>query len=155
MLNGAVTLGTLDGANVEMLDQAGEDNIFIFGAHAEEIAKMEAAGTYRPMELFEKNQDIHKAVSRLVDGTLPVDNKEQFRDIYNSLLTGDYDRADKYFVLYDFDAYDRAFAQVMAAYADTEGWVRKAAANTASAGYFSSDRTIAEYNRQIWGLEPV
>ena len=155
MLNGAVTLGTLDGANVEMLEQAGTDNIFIFGAHAEEIAKMEMDGSYRPMEFFEKNQALHKAVSRLVDGTLPVDNKEQFRDIYNSLLTGDYDRPDKYFVLYDFDAYDKAYTQVMEAYADAENWVKRAAVGTASAGYFSSDRTIAEYNRQIWGLEPV
>ncbi len=155
MLNGAVTLGTLDGANVEMLEQAGEDNIFIFGARAEEIARMEADNSYRPTEFFDKNPDIRKAVSRLVDGTLPVDDKEKFRDIYNSLLTGDYDRADKYFVLYDFVAYDKAFSQVMEAYADAERWVKLAAVNTASAGYFSSDRTIAEYNRQIWGLEPV
>ena len=116
---------------------------------------MEMDGSYRPMDFFEKNLNIHKAVSRLVDGTLPVENKEQFRDIYNSLLTGDYDRADKYFVLYDFDAYDKAFAQVMEAYSNAEAWVKRTALGTASAGYFSSDRTIEEYNRQIWGLQPV
>ncbi len=155
MLNGALTLGTLDGANVEMLQQVGEDNIFIFGAHAEEIARLEASGTYRPMDFFEKDARIRGALSRLVDGTLPVDDRELFRGIYNSLLTGDYDRADKYFLLYDFDAYDKAFAQVMETYSDAEGWTRRAAANTAGAGFFSSDRTVAEYNRQIWGLEPV
>ena len=155
MLSGAVTLGTLDGANVEMLEQVGAENIFIFGAHSEEIAKMEADGSYHPLEYFNNNAHIHKAVSRLVDGTLPVDDKELFRGIYNSLLTGDYDRADKYFLLYDFDAYDKAFLSAMDAYADTDNWVKKAAANMACAGFFSADRTVEEYNRQIWGLESV
>ncbi len=155
MLGGAVTLGTLDGANVEMLEQVGPENIFIFGAHSEEIAKMEADGSYHPLDYFNNKVHIRMAVSRLVDGTLPVADKELFRGIYNSLLMGDYDRADKYFLLYDFDAYDQAFAAVLSAYADAEGWVKKSAANTACAGFFSADRTVEEYNRQIWGLEPV
>ena len=101
---------------------------------------------------FDRNADIRDAVSRLVDGTLPGVGKDQFQDIYHSLLFGDYDRADKYFLLYDFDAYRAAFENVLAAYTDKPAWTRKAALNTASAGYFSVDRTIDEYNRIIWGL---
>ncbi len=152
MLNGAVTLGTMDGANVEIFEQVGADNIFIFGARAEEIARMEHDHTYRPKDFFDKNAALRDAVSRLVDGSLPGVGKDRFQDLYRSLLFGDYDRADKYFLLYDFDAYRAAFENVLAAYGDTPGWTRKAACNTASAGYFSVDRTIDEYNRRIWGL---
>ena len=155
MLNGAVTLGTMDGANVEIFDQVGEDNIFIFGARAEEIARMENENTYRPKDFFDTNADIRDAVSRLVDGTLPGVGKDRFQDLYRSLLFGDYDRADKYFLLYDFDAYRAAFKNVLASYVDTSAWTRMAALNTASAGYFSVDRTIDEYNRRIWGLHPI
>ena len=155
MLNGAVTLGTMDGANVEIFDKVGEDNIFIFGARAEEIARMESENLYNPKNYFDRNEDIRDAVSRLVDGTLPGVGKDQFQDIYQSLLFGDYDRADKYFLLYDFDAYREAFENVMAAYTATQAWTRKAAVNTASAGYFSVDRTIDDYNRIIWGLNSI
>jgi starch phosphorylase len=155
MLNGAVTLGTMDGANVEIFDKVGEDNIFIFGARAEEIARMESENLYNPKNYYDRNADIRDAVSRLVDGTLPGVGKEQFQDIYNSLLFGDYDRADKYFLLHDFEAYREAFNKVMAAYSDTPAWMRKAAVNTASAGYFSVDRTIDDYNRIIWGLNSI
>ena len=155
MLNGAVTLGTMDGANVEIFEKVGKDNIFIFGARAEEIARMENENTYNPKNLFDQNADIRNAVSRLVDGTLPGVGPEKFQELYHSLLFGDYDHADKYFLLYDFDAYRAAFENVLAAYIDKPAWTRKAALNTASAGYFSVDRTIDEYNRIIWGLDPI
>ena len=155
MLNGAVTLGTMDGANVEILEQVGEDNIFIFGARADEIARMENENSYDPKKIFESNPDVKAALSRLVDGSLPGVGKEQFQSIYQSLLTGDYDRADKYFLLYDFDAYRDIFETVLQSYTDKAGWMRKAALNTASAGFFSADRTIDEYNRLIWKLETI
>jgi len=155
MLNGAVTLGTLDGANVEILEKVGKENIFIFGARAEDIARMESENTYDPKKLMDQDADICCAVSRLVDGTLPGVDSERFRDLYNALLFGHYDRADKYFVLYDFEAYCREFEKVMAAYTDEKSWTKKAVFNTASAGYFSVDRTIDEYNRSIWGLESL
>jgi starch phosphorylase len=154
MLNGSVTLGTMDGANVEIFEKVGKDNIFIFGARAEEIARMENENTYNPKNLFDQNADIRNAVSRLVDGSL-TGGSDRFQDLYQSLLYGYYDRADKYFLLYDFDAYRAAFENVLAAYADKLAWIRKAALNTASAGYFSVDRTIDEYNRIIWGLDPI
>jgi len=155
MLNGAVTLGTMDGANVEIFDQVGEDNIFIFGARADEIARMENQNLYRPKDFFDGNADIRDAVSRLVDGSLPGVGKDRFRDLYQSLLFGDYDRADKYFLLYDFDAYRSAFEDVLVSYSDAPDWTRKAVCNTASAGFFSVDRTIDEYNRRIWGLTAI
>jgi starch phosphorylase len=155
MLNGAVTLGTMDGANVEIFEKVGNDNIFIFGARAEEIARMENENTYNPKDLFDRNADIRDTVSRLVDGTLPGVGPDRFQDLCNSLLFGHYDRADKYFLLYDFDSYRAAFENVLAAYIDKPAWTKKAALNTASAGYFSVDRTIDEYNRLIWGLDPV
>ena len=155
MLNGAVTLGTMDGANVEIFEKVGNNNIFIFGARAEEIARMENENTYNPKDLFDRNADIRDTVSRLVDGTLPGVGPDRFQDLCNSLLFGQYDRADKYFLLYDFDSYRAAFENVLAAYIDKPAWTKKAALNTASAGYFSVDRTIDEYNRLIWGLDPV
>ena len=155
MLNGAVTLGTMDGANVEIFERVGQDNIFIFGASAEEIDRMETDNSYRPKDLFDHNEDIRAAVSRLVDGTLPGVAPDQFQDLYQSLLFGDYDRADRYFLLYDFDAYRTAFENVLAAYTDEPAWTRRAVINTAGAGFFSADRTIDEYNRQIWGLRPI
>ena len=155
MLNGAVTLGTMDGANVEIFEKVGNDNIFIFGARAEEIARMENENTYNPKDLFDRNADIRDTISRLVDGTLPGVGPDRFQDLCNSLLFGQYDRADKYFLLYDFDSYRAAFENVLAAYIDKPAWTKKAALNTASAGYFSVDRTIDEYNRLIWGLDPV
>ncbi len=152
MLNGAVTLGTMDGANIEILEQVGEENIFIFGALADEIARMEADNTYRPKELFDSNMNIHNAIARLIDGTLSPDEPGRFESIYNSLLFGDYDRADKYFLLYDFDSYCHVFETVLSKYINTYAWMHMAAMNTACAGFFSADRTIDEYNRLIWRL---
>jgi len=155
MLNGAVTLGTMDGANVEIFERVGPDNIFIFGARAEDIARMEREKSYDPRKVFDSNPDVKAAVSRLIDGSLPGVDAEAFEDIYRSLLIGDYDPADRYFVLYDFDSYREVFDAVMGAYADRAAWTRRAALNTAGAGFFSSDRTIAEYNRLIWHLESL
>jgi starch phosphorylase len=145
----------MDGANVEIFERVGKDNIFIFGAGAQEIDRLGADNTYHPKDYFDRSEYIRDAVSSLVDGTLPGVGKDQFQDIYRSLLYGDYDRADKYYLLYDFDAYRAAFENVMAAYSDTPDWTRKAAVNTASAGYFSVDRTIEDYNRLIWGLDSI
>jgi starch phosphorylase len=155
MLNGAVTLGTMDGANVEIFDRVGEDNIFIFGASAGDIDRMETEQSYHPKDYFDQNADIRDAVSRLVDGTLPGVGHDQFQDLYQSLLFGDYDRADKYFLLFDFDAYRAAFENVLAAYTDWPAWTRKGVINTAGAGYFSVDRTIDDYNRMIWELPSI
>lgn len=155
MLGGAVTLGTMDGANIEIMQRVGEDNIFIFGANADEIAQMENSRSYNPKTLFESNQAIRAAVSRLADGSLPAVDKAPFESIYASLLEGDYDPADKYFVLHDFDAYCGVYDRVLKAYADKVRWTKMAAVNTASAGYFSSDRTIGEYNRLIWRLDTL
>jgi starch phosphorylase len=155
MLNGAVTLGTMDGANVEIYEQVGKENIFIFGASASEIARMESENTYDPKNLFDQNADIRNAVSRLVDGSLPGVGRDRFQELGNSLLFGHYDHADKYFLLYDFDAYRKAFENILNAYTDRDAWVRRAVLNTASAGYLSVDRTIEEYNRIIWGLKSI
>ena len=154
MMNGAVTLGTMDGANVEIYERVGEKNIFIFGARAEEIGRMEAENSYDPKIYYEKDPDLKAAIDKLTDGSIAED-KGRFESLYQSLLYGDYDRADKYFVLYDFNAYKDAFNKITTAYTDREKWSRMAATNTAQSGYFSSDRTIEEYNKQIWGLSPL
>jgi starch phosphorylase len=155
MLNGAVTLGTLDGANIEIFERAEKENYFTFGANAEEIGHMEAQNSYVPMDYFNKNVDIKGALNRFTDGSLQTSSKEQLENLYRSLLYGDYDKPDKYFVLYDFDSYSEIFTKALTAYADAEGWSKKAAANTARSGYFSSDRTIGEYNELIWRLRAL
>jgi len=152
MLNGAVTLGTMDGANVEIYEQVGADNIFIFGARADEIARMEENRSYDPLALMKKSPAVQAAVSRLNDGSMPAADKTPFESIYHSLLYGDYDPPDKYFVLHDFSEYCAAFETVTAAYADRPRWLKMAAMNTAGAGFFSADRTISEYNKLIWRL---
>ena len=155
MMNGAVTLGTMDGANVEIYEAVGEDNIFIFGATEREISRMERYGTYKPGEYYEQNTDLRLALNRLIDGTLHIANDRQFSDLYHSLLFGDMDRADKYYLLYDFASYSQAYERAVAAYRDRERWKRMAATNTAKSGVFSSDRTIREYNDKIWHLREL
>ncbi|MEG0784729.1 MAG: glycogen/starch/alpha-glucan phosphorylase, partial [Christensenella sp.] len=155
MMNGAVTLGTMDGANVEISEEVGEDNIFIFGATEREIGRMERYGTYKPGEYYEQNTDLRLALNRMIDGTLNVANDRQFSELYHSLLFGDMDRADKYYLLYDFASYSQAYEHIVGAYADAERWKRMAAANTAKSGVFSSDRTIHEYNEKIWHLREM
>jgi starch phosphorylase len=154
MMNGALTLGTMDGANVEIYDQVGPDNIFIFGANADEISNMTKYRSYHPGEIFERNQMIRRAVDHLVDGILPKVPRHQFSDLYQSLLFGDRDVADRYYVLYDLPAYIESFSKAVDTYQNHQDeWIRKAIINTAKSGYFSSDRTIQEYNEKVWGLE--
>ena len=155
MLNGALTLGTMDGANVEIYQRVGAENMFIFGAQVEELDRIELFNNYRPGEIFEKNALLRDALSMLINGQLRSTSSNQFSEIYQSLLFGDYDRPDKYYMLYDFDSYDKCFFTVLNAYEQQDAWQRSAIVNTAKAGYFSSDRTIEEYNRHIWHLRPL
>lgn len=153
MMNGAVTLGTMDGANVEIYEQVGKDNIFIFGATEEEIEVMKRYKTYHPGEIYEKNIDARNAITRLIDGTLPGVSQHQFSDLYQSILFGDFSVPDKYFILNDFQAYINTFDKARHKYQrDPLGFTKMAAINTAKSGFFSSDRTILEYNEQIWHL---
>lgn len=153
MMNGAVTLGTMDGANVEIFEQVGAENIYIFGATEEEIEVMRHHNTYHPGELYEKSSDIRRALYYLTDGHLPGVSNHQFSDIYQSILFGDFSIPDPYFVLYDFASYIDAFNKVLKCYGKNHmEFCKKAAINTAKSGFFSSDRTIEEYNKYIWKL---
>ena len=156
MLNGALTIGTMDGANVEMAEEVGKDNMFIFGASADEIINLENKGGYNPMDIFNNDQDIRRVLMQLINGYYSPQDPELFRDIYNSLLnTQSSDRADTYFILKDFRSYAEAHKKIDQAYRDEKWWARTAMLNTASAGKFSSDRTIEEYVRDIWHLEKI
>ena len=156
MLNGAVTLGTMDGANVEIVEEVGEENAFIFGMSAEEVIALENQGGYDPSQLFNTDQDIRHVLMQLINGEYSNGDMEMFRDIYDSLLnTNCSDRADTYFILADFKSYAEAQKKVEAAYRDSEGWAKMALLNTASAGKFSSDRTIQQYVDEIWHLDKV
>ena len=156
MLNGALTIGTMDGANVEMAEEVGKENMFIFGASADEIINLENNGGYNPMDIFNNDQDIRRVLMQLINGYYSPQDPELFRDIYNSLLnTKNSAKADTYFILKDFRSYAEAQRRVEAAYRDENWWARAAMLNTASAGKFSSDRTIEEYVRDIWHLEKI
>ena len=156
MLNGALTIGTMDGANVEMAEEVGEENMFIFGASADEIINLEKNGGYNPMEIFNNDQDIRRVLMQLINGYYSPQDPELFRDIYNSLLnTRSSDRADTYFILKDFRSYAAAEDQIDKAYRDEKWWARTAILNTACSGKFSSDRTIQEYVNDIWHLNKV
>ena len=156
MLNGALTIGTMDGANVEMAEEVGKENMFIFGASADEIINLENKGGYNPMDIFNNDQDIRRVLMQLINGYYSPQDPELFRDIYNSLLnTQSSDRADTYFILKDFRSYAEAHKKIDQAYRDEKWWARTAMLNTASAGKFSSDRTIEEYVRDIWHLKRI
>ena len=156
MLNGALTIGTLDGANVEMAEEVGKENMFIFGASADEIINLENNGGYDPMEIFNSDQDIRRVLMQLINGYYAPQDPELFRDIYNSLLnTQSSDRADTYFILKDFRSYAEAEDRIDKAYRDEKWWARTAMLNTACSGKFSSDRTIEEYVKDIWHLNKV
>ena len=154
MLNGAPTLGTMDGANVEIVREVGEENAFIFGLRSDEVIRYEQYGGYDPVAIYNNDPTIHAIVDSLINGTYSED-RELFRPIYDSLLTGQYGRPDQYFILADFWSYVSAQRAVEAAYRDRKGWAKKALLNTASAGKFSSDRTIEEYVRDIWHLDRI
>ena len=156
MLNGALTLGTMDGANVEIVEEVGKENTFIFGLSADEVINYENNGGYNPEEIFNTDQDIRRVLMQLINGYYSPQDPELFRDIYNSLLnTKNSAKADTYFILKDFRSYAEAQKRVEAAYRDENWWARAAMLNTASAGKFSSDRTIEEYVRDIWHLEKI
>ncbi len=156
MLNGAVTLGTMDGANVEIVEEVGEENAFIFGLRSDEVIQYEKNGGYYPMDIFNNDQDIRKVLMQLINGTYANGDMEMFRDIYDSLLnTKSSERADTYFILKDFKPYAEAHRQVEAAYRDEKRWAKMAILNTASCGKFTSDRTIQQYVDEIWHLDKV
>ena len=156
MLNGAPTLGTMDGANVEIVQEVGEENAFIFGLSAQEVINYENNGGYNPMDYFNNDQDIRRVLMQLINGEYAPDDPERFRDIYDSLLnTNSSDRADTYFILADFKSYAEAQERVEKAYRDETGWARMAMMNTACSGKFTSDRTIQQYVDDIWHLDKV
>ena len=156
MLNGAPTLGTMDGANVEIVQEVGEENAFIFGLSAQEAINYENNGGYNPMDYFNNDQDIRRVLMQLINGEYAPDDPERFRDIYDSLLnTNSSDRADTYFILADFKSYAEAQERVEKAYRDETGWARMAMMNTACSGKFTSDRTIQQYVDEIWHLDKV
>ena len=156
MMNGAPTLGTMDGANVEIVDEVGIDNAFIFGLSADEVINYEQNGGYNPYDIYNNDPDIRRVVDQLVDGTYANGDKEMYRDLYNSLLNNQGGaRADMYFILKDFCSYADAQARAMEAYKDTDKWAKMALKNTACCGKFSADRTIQEYVDDIWHLDHV
>ena len=156
MLNGALTLGTMDGANVEIVEEVGEDNAFIFGLTSDEVINFENNGGYNPVEIFNTDQEIRRVLMQLINGYYAPQDPELFRDIYNSLLnTKNSAKADTYFILKDFHSYADAQQRVEAAYRDETKWAKAAMMNVACSGKFSSDRTIEEYVRDIWHLKKV
>ena len=156
MLNGAVTLGTMDGANVEIVQEVGEENAVIFGLSSDEVINYEQNGGYNPMEIFNNDQEIREVLMQLINGFYSPEDPDLFRELYNSLLnTQSSDRADTYFILKDFRSYAEAQKRIEEKYKDEKGWARSAMLNTASSGKFSSDRTIEEYVKDIWKLEKV
>ena len=149
MVNGAPTLGTMDGANVEIVEEVGVENAFIFGLSANEVMKYEREGGYHPMDIFNNNHNVRRVLTQLINGTY-CDDTEKFRDLYDSLT-----KEDVYFILKDFDSYAEAHRRVDEAYRDEAGWARMAMLNTACSGKFSSDRTIEEYVKDIWKLKKI
>ena len=155
MLNGAPTLGTMDGANVEIVEEVGTENAFIFGLSSDEVINYENNGGYDPNVIYNTDEEIRQVLMQLINGTFSNDT-ELFRDLYDSLLnTKNTDRADRYFILADFRSYADAQKRVEAAYRDEKGWAKKALLNTACSGKFTSDRTIQEYVDDIWHLDKV
>ena len=150
MLNGALTLGTMDGANVEIVEEVGKDNAFIFGLSAEQVMEYEKNGNYNPRDVYNNNQDVRQVLTQLVNGFYSPENPELFRALYDALL-----EKDTYFTLLDFDSYKEAHNRIDAAYRDEQHSARTAMLQTASAGKFSSDRTIEEYAKEMWHLEKV
>ena len=150
MLNGALTIGTMDGANVEIVEEVGREHAVIFGLSADEVINYENNGGYHPRAIYGTDVDIHRVIDRLVDGTYSAGNPQSFRELYDSLVD-----VDQYFILKDFRSYEEAQKQVEAKYRDREGWAKSAILNVACSGKFSSDRTIEEYVKDIWHLDKV
>ncbi|MBR5867625.1 MAG: glycogen/starch/alpha-glucan phosphorylase, partial [Spirochaetaceae bacterium] len=155
MLNGALTLGTLDGANIEIVEEAGAENAFIFGLTSDEIIKIESEHSYNPQKYLERNPQLAKVMNQLIDGTYDP-TCQLFKELYDSLIYGiEGQRPDVYYVLADFDSYAKAQEKVAAAYADRNEWAKKAILNIARSGKFSSDRTIEDYVTDIWKLDKL
>ncbi len=156
MLNGALTIGTMDGANVEIVEEVGEENAFIFGLSSDEVIRFENYGGYHPTEIFNNDPDVRKVLMQLINGTYAPNDPDLFRPLYNSLLnTQSTAKADTYFILKDFKAYAEAQKKVEAAYRNESGWAKSAILNVACSGKFTSDRTIQEYVDEIWKLDKV
>ena len=156
MLNGALTLGTMGGANVEIVEEVGEDNAFIFGLSADEVMNYEKNGGYDPMQYFNNDPDIRQVLMQLINGMYSHGDMNLFRDLYDSLLqSNQWEKADQYFILADFKSYAAAQERVEARYRDEKAWARSAMLNTAKSGKFSSDRTIQEYVDDIWHLDKI
>ncbi|MDE6740293.1 MAG: glycogen/starch/alpha-glucan phosphorylase [Lachnospiraceae bacterium] len=156
MLNGALTIGTMDGANVEIVEEVGEENAFIFGLSSDEVIRYENYGGYHPTEIFNNDPDVRKVLMQLINGTYAPNDPDLFRPLYNSLLnTQSTAKADTYFILKDFKAYAEAQKKVEAAYKNESGWAKSAILNVACSGKFTSDRTIQEYVDDIWKLDKV
>lgn len=156
MLNGALTLGTLDGANVEIAEEAGSENVFIFGHKTEEILAMDAAHQYNPHSYLDNCPGLAKVVNQLIDGTYSASNTQLFRELHDSLVYGvDGQRADTYYVLADFESYVKAQQKVEDTYRDSKTWAKMALLNVARSGKFSSDRTIMDYATEMWKIKPV
>ena len=156
MLNGALTIGTMDGANVEIVEEVGEENAFIFGLSSDEVIRYENYGGYDPTEIFNNDPDVRKVLMQLINGTYAPNDPDLFRPLYNSLLnTQSTAKADTYFILKDFKAYAEAQKRVEKAYRNESGWARSAILNVACSGKFTSDRTIQEYVDDIWKLDKV
>jgi len=155
MLNGAITIGTLDGANVEMLEEVGDENMFIFGMTAQQVHALTISGNYAPWDIYNIDYNVRNVLTTLINGTLDP-NHDLFRELYDAMLNGFGGvRPDEYYVLQDFAAYKKAQANIGAAYKDSDRWAKMAIMNTACAGKFSSDRTIAEYAKEIWNMKSV
>ena len=156
MLNGALTLGTMDGANVEIVEEVGQEHAFIFGLSADEVINYEQNGGYYPIDIYNSDADIRRIMQQLIDGTYAPQNRELFREIYTSLLSSNgMDRADTYFILKDFRSYAEAQKRIDEAYRDRAWWTKAAILNVACSGKFTSDRTIQEYVDDIWHLDKV
>lgn len=156
MLNGAITIGTMDGANVEMVEEVGVENAIIFGLSSDEVIRYEQNGGYNPKDIYYSDQDIRTVLMQLINGFYSPENSELFRELYNSLLeTNGGEKADQYFILKDFRSYEKAQKEVERAYRDKARWAKMSLLNTAYCGKFSSDRTIEEYVRDIWHLKKV
>lgn len=156
MLNGALTIGTMDGANVEMVDEVGYENAFMFGMSSDEVIEHERIRDYDPMEIFNTDPNVRRVVMQLVNGRFSENNTELFRKLYDSLLSNKHTQyADTYFILKDFESYRQAQEAINTAYQNEAEWAKMAILNTAHAGKFSSDRTVKEYADEIWGLEPI
>lgn len=153
MLNGAMTIGTLDGANIEIAEEVGEENCFIFGMTADEVIRLQHTKEYDPWDIYNNNQVVRRVVTQLINGYYSPEDPDLFREIYDSLLNGGGEPADQYFILKDFDAYVEAQKKVDLAYRNQNDWARKVMLNTARAGKFASDRTIEEYATEIWHLD--